>query len=94
MDKLERIGHLVLEALAKAQMLATLRLDADSRAKAADLMRNANESRSKMEALSQASESNGKGLDKATLDAALDDLIKTFEDVNRKLDDLLAKAKS
>jgi hypothetical protein len=94
MDKLERIGHLVLEALAKARQLATLPLDADSRAKAADLMRNANESHKKMEALSQASESNGKGLDKATLDAALDDLIKTFEDVNRKLDDLLAKAKS
>ena len=57
-------------------------------------MRNANESHKKMEALSQASESNGKGLDKATLDAALDDLIATFENVNKKLDDLLAKAKS
>ena len=57
-------------------------------------MRNANESHKKMEVLSQASESNGKGLDKATLDAALDDLIATFENVNKKLDDLLAKAKS
>jgi hypothetical protein len=56
-------------------------------------MKRANESHKKMLALGRASETNGKGLDKATLDSALDDLIRTFEDVNRKLDDLLAKAK-
>ena len=57
-------------------------------------MKEANESHKRLEVLNQASQSNGKGSDKATLDAALDDLIKTFEDVNRKLDDLIAKAKA
>jgi hypothetical protein len=45
-----------------------------------------------MEALNRASASNGKGLDKATLDSALDRLIETMDGVNRELDDLLAKA--
>jgi hypothetical protein len=36
---------------------------------------------------------NGKGLDKATLDSALDRLIETMDGVNRELDELLAKAK-
>ena len=40
------------------------------------------------------SEGNGKGLDKAELDSVLDDLIQTFEDTNKKLDQLLAKAKA
>jgi hypothetical protein len=44
-----------------------------------------------MEALNRASASNGKGLDKATLDSALDRLIETMDGVNRELDDLLAK---
>jgi hypothetical protein len=44
-------------------------------------------------ALNQASASNGKGLDKATLDSALDRLIETMDGVNRELDALLAKAK-
>jgi hypothetical protein len=56
-------------------------------------MKRMNESRKRIQALSRASERNGKGLNKAVLDSALDDLIKTFEDANRKLDDLLAKAK-
>src|SRR5258708_32559273 len=51
-----------------------------------------NESHKRIQALSRAAEGNGKGLDKAVLDSALDDLIKTFEDA-RKLDDLLVKAK-
>jgi hypothetical protein len=37
--------------------------------------------------------SNGKGLDKATLDNTLDRLIETMDGVNRELDALLAKAK-
>ncbi len=57
-------------------------------------MKRANESHKKMQTLSQASQGNGKGLDKATLDRALDELIQTFEDVNKKLDDLIAKAKA
>ena len=50
-------------------------------------------SRKTMEALNQAAQSNGKGLDKATLDRALDHLIETMDGVNRELDELLAKAK-
>lgn len=46
-----------------------------------------------MEALSRAATSNGEGLDKATLDRALDHLIETMDGVNRELDALLAKAK-
>jgi hypothetical protein len=46
-----------------------------------------------MQVLDRASRTNGKGLDKAMLDSALDELIETFKDVNKKLDDLLAKAK-
>ena len=43
--------------------------------------------------LNRSSQGNGKGLSQAKLDHALDDLIKTFEDVNRKLDELIAEAK-
>ena len=94
MDKLEEIGHLVLTALAKARILSTIPLDPESRAKATELMKEAKDSHEKLQALVQDSESNGKGLDKATLDRALDELIETFKDVNKKLDALLAKAKS
>jgi hypothetical protein len=68
-------------------------LDSESRDKAAELVKQAKKSYDKLQALSRASKTNGKGLDKAVLDNALDDLIETFKDVNRKLDDLLAKAK-
>jgi hypothetical protein len=78
--------------LAKAQKLRTLVLDREAKSRAADLMKQANQSHKKMQALNRASEGNGKGLDKETLNLALDDLIRTFEDVNRKLDELLAKA--
>jgi len=57
-------------------------------------MKRSAESREKLDALAQAGRGNGKGLDKATLDSALDELIETFKDVNRKLDGLLAKAKA
>jgi hypothetical protein len=56
-------------------------------------MERVQKSRKTTEALNRASTSNGKGLDKATLDLALDRLIKTMDGVNRELDDLLAKAK-
>ena len=56
-------------------------------------MKRVQKSHQTMEALNQASASNGKGLDKATLDSALDRLIETMDRVNRELDDLLAKAK-
>jgi fructose-1,6-bisphosphatase len=93
MDKLERIGHLIVEARSKARFLARFALKPQLRAKAADLMKRVNESHQKLQTLSRASQGNGKGLDQKKLDIALDDLIKTFEDVNRKLDELIAEAK-
>jgi len=56
-------------------------------------MKRVNESHQKLQTLSRASQGNGKGLDQAKLNSALDDLIKTFEDVNHKLDELIAEAK-
>lgn len=56
-------------------------------------MERVQKSRKRMEGLNQAAASNGKGLDKATLDNALDRLIETMDGVNRELDELLAKAK-
>jgi hypothetical protein len=43
--------------------------------------------------LNRSSKGNGNGLSQAKVDHALDDLIKTFEDVNRKLDELISEAK-
>jgi hypothetical protein len=84
----------VVAVLSKARKLSTLRLDKESKATAAELMKHANDSQKRLQALGRASQTNGKGLDKATLDRSLDDLIQTFEDMNKKLDDLLAKAKA
>ena len=93
MDKREIFIHLVLEALGKARELRAFALDPKSKAKAAALMERVQKSRKTMEALNRASASNGKGLDQATLDSALDRLIETMDGVNRELDALLAKAK-
>ncbi len=93
MDRYEKFIHLVIEALAKARELKTFALDPESKAKAAGLMERVQKSRKTMEALNQAATSNGKGLDKATLDSALDRLIATMDGVNRELDALLLKAK-
>ncbi len=57
-------------------------------------MKRVTENQKSIQAVIRASEGNGKGLDKAELDSVLDDLIKTFEDTNKKLDQLLAKAKA
>jgi hypothetical protein len=83
----------VIEAIGKARELKTFALDPQSKAKAARLMERVQKSHKTMKALNQASASNGKGLDKATLDSALDRLIETMDQVNRELDALLAKAR-
>lgn len=72
--------------------LKSFALDSESR-EAAELVKHAKKSYDRLQALNRASKANGKGLDKAVLDSALDDLMETFEDVNKTLDDLLAKAK-
>ena len=93
MDRRERFIHLVVEALGKARDLKKFALDRESKAKATELMERVQKSRRTMEALNRASASNGKGLDKVTLDTALDRLIETMDGVNRELDALLAKAR-
>ena len=88
-----KINTSVIDALGKARELKTFALDPESKTKAAGLMERVHKSRKTLERLSQASASNGEGLDKATLDSALDRLIETMDRVNRELDELLAKAK-
>ena len=83
----------MIEALTKARELKTFALDPESKSKAAKLMERVQKSRKTMEALNQAVASNGKSLDKAMLDSALDRLIETMDGVNRELAALLAKAK-
>jgi molybdenum-dependent DNA-binding transcriptional regulator ModE len=93
-DKLDRIVHLLVEALSKARDLTALKLDSESRRRASELMKRVTENQKTIQKLVRVSEGNGKGLDRAELDSVLDDLIKTFEDTNKKLDQLLAKAKA
>ncbi len=93
MDKREQFGHLLIEALSQARELRTFVLDSESRARAAELVKSAKKTYDKMQVLNRTSRSNGKGLDKAVLDSALDELIETFKGVNKRLDELLAKAK-
>jgi hypothetical protein len=59
-----------------------------------ELMKRVTENQKSIQNLISVSEGNEKGLAKAELDSVLDDLIKTFEDTNKKLDQLLAKAKA
>jgi len=46
----------------------------------------------RLEALNEASNRNGK-LDKATVDKALDRILKAADEINREVNDLLAKAR-
>src|SRR5712664_3438131 len=91
MDKREQFGHLLIKALSKARELRAFVLDSVSRARAAELVKSAKKTYDKMQVLNRTSRSNGKGLDKAVLDSALDELIETFKGVNKRLDELLAK---
>jgi hypothetical protein len=92
-DKLERFGHLVIEALAKARELQRFVLSQESKARVVALMERVKKSRQTAEGLARFSAANGKGLDRATLNRTLDRLIATMDRVNRELDALLAKAK-
>ena len=92
MDKLERIGHLVLEALLKARELNTYPLDADSKRRLAELVKKTKENQQKLQTFVDVHGSNGK-LDKETLDRSLDLMLKAADDISRELDKLLAKAR-
>jgi ferritin-like metal-binding protein YciE len=62
------------------------------RSVAAPIMKTVKTTQQKIEALNEASERNGK-LDKAVLDEALDRILKAAQEINREVDDLLAKAR-
>lgn len=55
-------------------------------------MKKTSDSRRKLQALANAGSTYGK-LDKATLDASLDRILNAMDEVNRELDELLAKAR-
>ncbi len=57
-------------------------------------MKRAKQSHKRIQKLAAESGSNGKSIDKLVLDSTLEQLTATFEDVNRKLDDVLAKARA
>src|SRR6266700_5506786 len=65
MDRLEKLIHLVIEALEKARELTAFPIDRESKAKVARLMERARKTRNTIEALNEVFAANGKGLDKA-----------------------------
>jgi hypothetical protein len=92
MDKLETIVHLIRAALLKARKLNQFTLPLDEKKRVASLMKKAANTRRKLEALAEASGTNGK-LDKPTFERGLDRILKAMDEVNRELDELLAKAR-
>ena len=92
MDKLEAIVHLIRAALSKARELNALRLTPDTRKRVAGIMKKTSETREKLEILADPGKINGK-LDKATLDRELDRILLAMDEINRTLDDLIAKSR-
>jgi hypothetical protein len=91
MDKLERIGHLCLEAIAKARQLNKRHLDQELKARLAAVMKTVRGTAKRIQAVTDAASENGI-MDKASTERALDRVLKSLEDANRELDQLLAKA--
>jgi hypothetical protein len=58
-----------------------------------ELMKKTSENQPKLQTLADAVGTNGK-LDKETLDRSLDRMLKAADEINRELDELLAKARS
>jgi len=79
--------------LSKARALNALALEPPSRAKLGELMKKTSENQQKLQTLADAVGANGK-LDKETLDRSLDRMLKAADEINRELDELLAKARS
>ncbi len=76
----------------KARKLNAFTLPLDEKKRVASLMKKAANTRRKLEVLAGASGTNGK-LDKATFERGLDRILKAMDEVNRELDELLAKAR-
>ena len=94
MNKLERIIALMVDSLLKARELSKIALDGrpELRATAALIMKTFKATHLKLEALNDAAQQNGK-LNKVALDQALDRILKSAEEINREVDELLAKAR-
>ncbi len=96
MDRLQVAGRLILDALSKARELSKINKQGHPELQSGvlRLMKIVRESRQTLDALvAEVSEQNGK-LDKETLNRELESVIEDMERVNRKLDDLLAKARA
>ena len=94
MDKIELIGRLLVAALSKARELSKISLAdrPELRKTAAEIMKAVKTTRQRIDALNEGAKRNGK-LDKATMDRALDRILKAAEEINREVDQLLAKAR-
>jgi len=92
MDKLERIGHLCLEAIAKARELSKRQLDRELKVRVAAIMKTVRGTAKRIQTLTDAASENGI-LEKAATERALDRILKSLEDANRELDQLLANAR-
>jgi hypothetical protein len=91
-DSFERIGILSLAALSKARELRKIPLDAALRSKVAEIMKTVRDTGKKVKALTDAASSNGV-LDRAKTERALDRILKSLQDANRELDELLDQAR-
>ena len=91
-DKLERIGHLCIEALLKASTLRGYPLDAQLKRQLAKIMKTVRGTAKRIQNLADAASKNGI-LEKATAERVLDRVLKSLEEANRELDELLAKAR-
>jgi hypothetical protein len=95
MDKLELIIGLTADSLSKARELSKIALDRrpELRSVTAQIMKTVKAMHGEIEALNEATQQNGK-LDKAALDQALDRILKAAREINREVNDLLAKGSS
>ncbi len=94
MDKLELIIGLTADSLSKARELSKIASDRrpELRSVAAQIMKTVKATHREIEALNEATQQNGK-LDKAALDQAMDRILKAAREINREVNDLLAKAR-
>ena len=92
MDKLERLGHILIVALLKARELGELPLDQDAKERRKILVKLLQKHSDNVKKLSDAAKHNG-FLDNATVNAALDRMIAAAEEIDKELEELLAQAK-
>jgi hypothetical protein len=91
-DKLERLGHILIEALSKARELGKISLDKRANQRRTILMKLPQKHSENVKRLSDAAKHDG-FLDKASVNAALDRMIAAAEEIDKELEELLAQAK-